>query len=206
MDGERARPKVLALLRQVTQADRRILRPTLRRPPAGRSMMQATADDLTVGQRLADRVTGVVGSWPFIAVQSLLLLLWIALNTLAWRQHWDPYPFILLNLVLSFQAAFTAPIILMSQNRQTAMDRDKAEADYAVDRRAELDVAAVHTRLDDLSGPQWEALLQIQRQQLALLDRLEALTRESHRATSERNDQADADHPARRSPAQTHDA
>jgi uncharacterized membrane protein len=206
MDGERARSTVLSLLRQVTQADRRIPRPSLRRPSTGRSMTQATTDDLTVGQHLADRVTGVVGSWPFIAAQSLLLLLWIALNTLAWRQHWDPYPFILLNLVLSFQAAFTAPIILMSQNRQTAMDRDKAEADYAVDRQAERDIAAVHARLDELSGPQWDALVQIQRQQLELLDRLEALTRERHRVTIERDNPEDADHLARRSPASAHDA
>ena len=63
------------------------------------------------------------------------MLIWIVVNTIAWRQHWDPYPFILLNLVLSFQAAYAAPIIMMSQNRQSAKDREKAEADYAVNRR-----------------------------------------------------------------------
>jgi uncharacterized membrane protein len=104
-------------------------------------------------------------------------------NTIAWRQHWDPYPFILLNLVLSFQAAYAAPIIMMSQNRQNAKDREKAEADYAVDRQAELDIAAVHARLDELTDRQWTALLDVQQQQLEVLTRIETLTREVHRVT-----------------------
>ena len=70
-----------------------------------------------LGQRVADRVAAIVGSWRFIIIQTTLLLAWIALNVVAYVQHWDPYPFILLNLVLSFQAAYTAPIIMMSQNR-----------------------------------------------------------------------------------------
>lgn len=72
----------------------------------------------TFGERISDTLTNAVGSWPFIIVQSALLALWICLNIVAWWQAWDPYPFILLNLVLSFQAAFTAPIIMRSQNRQ----------------------------------------------------------------------------------------
>ena len=137
------------------------------------------------GQRLADRVTSTVGSWPFIVIQSVLLLIWIALNTVAWQRRWDPYPFILLNLVLSFQAAFTAPIILMSQNRQTTMDRFKAEDDYAVDRLAEQAISEVHTRLDQLTGPQWTTLLDFQQQQLELLQRMEALTRDLRLAAVE---------------------
>ena len=144
-----------------------------------------TRERVTTGERLADAVTRLLGSWPFIAIQGLLLLLWMALNTLAWRQHWDPYPFILLNLVLSFQAAFAAPVILMSQNRQSAKDREKAEADYVVDRQAEQDIAAVHARLDDLSGRQWDALVELQRQQLELLAHIEALSREAHRAPTQ---------------------
>jgi uncharacterized membrane protein len=136
---------------------------------------------LTIGERLADVVTRWLGSWPFIVVQGALLLLWIALNTIAWREHWDPYPFILLNLALSFQAAFSAPVIMMSQNRQATKDRDKAEADYLVDRQAELNIAAVHARLDELSGRQWEMLLDLQRQQLELLNRIEGLARYERR-------------------------
>lgn len=95
----------------------------------------------TVGERVADAVTGGVGSWPFIITQSLLLAAWIVVNgvligRLLGGKPFDPFPFILLNLVLSFQAAYTGPVVMMSQNRQTAKDRDEAEHDYAVNREA----------------------------------------------------------------------
>jgi uncharacterized membrane protein len=95
----------------------------------------------TLGERLADAVAGRVGSWPFIMVQSLLLVAWIVANGVLIRdwiggRPFDPYPFILLNLVLSFQAAYTGPVVLMSQNRQAAKDRDEAEHDYEVNREA----------------------------------------------------------------------
>lgn len=102
----------------------------------------------TYGEYLADRIAAIVGSWTFILVQSALLALWITLNVVAWIQHWDPYPFILLNLVLSFQAAFTAPILMMAQNRQSAIDRQKAQLDYDVNLRAELDIEALHEKVD----------------------------------------------------------
>lgn len=100
------------------------------------------------GEYLSDRIADIVGSWRFIIIQSSLLLLWIGLNVTAWIQQWDPYPFILLNLVLSFQAAFTAPIILMAQNRQSAVDRHKAQLDYDVNLKAELDIEALHEKID----------------------------------------------------------
>jgi uncharacterized membrane protein len=168
----------------LTEAERRVLDAVVRRAPIARNVNEVVAEHFTPGQRLADGVTDRLGSWPFIVIQSLVLLAWIAVNSVAWRQHWDPYPFILLNLVLSFQAAFSAPIIMMSQNRQTVKDRLRAKADYAVNLRAELDVAAVHARLDELSGRQWAALLEVQHQQLELLRRIETLTREVHRATT----------------------
>jgi uncharacterized membrane protein len=95
----------------------------------------------TVGERVADAVTGGVGSWPFIITQSLLLAAWIVANgvligRLLGGKPFDPYPFILLNLVLSFQAAYTGPVVMMSQNRQAAKDRDEAEHDYKVNREA----------------------------------------------------------------------
>jgi uncharacterized membrane protein len=127
------------------------------------------------GQRLADALTAHLGSWPFIIGQSVLLVAWLLLNTMAWQRHWDPYPFILLNLALSFQAAYSAPIIMMSQNRQAAKDRRAVGADAAVNQRSELDVASVHARLDELTGRQWRALVELQHQQLALLTRLETL-------------------------------
>jgi len=84
---------------------------------------------LSFGERVSDRVAGVVGSWQFVIIQSVVMVVWLALNIVAWTEHWDPYPFILLNLVLSFQAAYTAPIILMSQNRQSAIDGHVAPPD-----------------------------------------------------------------------------
>jgi uncharacterized membrane protein len=118
--------------RHLTEEEYRILHAVLGRPPVPRDTETTTGERVKLGQWLADRVTNRIGSWPFIIVQSVILSIWIVVNTIAWRQHWDPYPFILLNLVLSFQAAYSAPIIMMSQNRQSAKDREKAEADYAV--------------------------------------------------------------------------
>jgi uncharacterized membrane protein len=169
----------------LTIEEEHALQALLRRTPTARNVNALVAEHFTPGQRLADALASRLGSWPFIVIQSLVLIAWIAVNTIAWRQRWDPYPFILLNLVLSFQAAFSAPIIMMSQNRQTEKDRLHAEADYAVNLRAELDVAAVHARLDELSGRQWAALLEVQHQQLELLSRIEALTTEVHRATTQ---------------------
>ena len=114
----------------------------------------------TAGERIADEVAARVGSWPFILIQSSLLVLWIMLN--AWLiRDWiggkpfDPYPFILLNLMLSFQAAYTGPVVLMSQNRQSARDRDEAEHDYVVNREALELLKAITTgqqRLEELLG------------------------------------------------------
>ena len=93
---------------------------------------QVFADQLTFGQRAADAVAGVMGSWGFIVVQSCFLCAWIVLNITAWVQRWDPYPFILMNLLLSMQAAYAAPVIMMSQNRQAAKDRLEAHNDFLV--------------------------------------------------------------------------
>ncbi len=104
----------------------------------------------SAGERIADSVALTVGSWRFIIIQSALLAVWIALNLTAWIAAWDPYPFILLNLVLSFQAAYAAPIVMMSQNRQAAIDRGNAEHDYEVNVKAELEIELLHTKLDAL--------------------------------------------------------
>jgi uncharacterized membrane protein len=92
---------------------------------------------LTFGQRVADAVAAMMGSWTFIIVQSVILTLWIALNVIAWINHWDPYPFILLNLALSFEAAYAAPFIMISQNRQAERDRHQAEEDFRTNIEAE---------------------------------------------------------------------
>lgn len=99
-----------------------------------------------------------MGSWRFIISQSCILALWLAANAIGWILQWDPYPFILLNLVLSFQAAFTAPIIMMSQNRQAARDRLAAELDFKVNRQAAAEVDAIQTKLNTLTEQLFETL------------------------------------------------
>jgi len=108
------------------------------------------APDLTLGQRIADKVAATMGSWPFIIIQSGVLLVWIILNVTAYVERWDPYPFILLNLALSFQAAYAAPFIMMSQNRQQDIDRKAAESDYKINVKAELEIELLHQKLDQL--------------------------------------------------------
>lgn len=96
---------------------------------------------------IADRVAQVVGSWRFISIQSSLLLLWIILNCTGQIHHWDEYPFILLNLALSFQAAYATPFILMSQNRQAVIDRADMRSDLESDLRSELEIAQLKTMI-----------------------------------------------------------
>ena len=107
-------------------------------------------ESLTLGQRVADTVADTMGSWPFIIIQTSVLAVWITLNVTAWVNRWDPYPFILLNLMLSFQAAYAAPFIMMSQNRQASKDRIAAEIDHQVNAKAELEVGLLLKRIDDL--------------------------------------------------------
>lgn len=109
-----------------------------------------TGPTLSRGQRIADAVASTMGSWKFIIIQSTLLLAWVTLNVTAWQKHWDPYPFILLNLALSFQAAYAAPFIMMSQNRQQEVDRTSAENDHQVNLKAELEIELVHKKLNEL--------------------------------------------------------
>ena len=131
---------------------------TLRRRQ--REKVSPDKDQLTVGQRIADTVAARMGSWNFIIIQSLLLFCWIVLNVTAWVQKWDPYPFILLNLALSFQAAYAAPFIMMSQNRQQEIDRKRAENDYQVNIKAELEIELLHQKIDELREKEVLALTQ----------------------------------------------
>ena len=91
-----------------------------------------------------------MGSWPVIIIQSSVLVVWIALNVTAYIARWDPYPFILLNLALSFQAAYAAPVIMMSQNRQQDVDRREAANDYRINVKAELEIELLHDKIDAL--------------------------------------------------------
>jgi uncharacterized membrane protein len=105
--------------------------------------------DLTRGERIAIAVTQIVGSWTFVIVQSILLAAWIALNVVGWVRHWDPYPFILLNLVLNVIASYTAPLILMAQNRDAERDRLMMHEDFATNRQVAAEVAKILRILDE---------------------------------------------------------
>jgi uncharacterized membrane protein len=126
---------------------------------------------LTVGQRIADTVAATMGSWNFILIQSAILLAWIILNVTAYVRAWDPYPFILLNLALSFQAAYAAPFIMMSQNRQQDVDRKAAETDYQINVKAELEIELLHQKLDQLREQEVLALTNAVRELAELLNR-----------------------------------
>jgi uncharacterized membrane protein len=130
---------------------------------------QALVETLTPGQRVADTLAIVMGSWMFMIVQSIILTAWIALNVVAWVRHWDPYPFILLNLALSFQAAYAAPIIMMSQNRLAAKDRLMAEQDYLVNTKAEEEVKAIMYHLEQQDETMIDILRRMEEQHRTII-------------------------------------
>jgi len=128
---------------------------------------------LTLGERMADRLAEYAGSWRFITVFAVVLVVWILLNSfLLIFRPFDPYPFILLNLVLSCLAAIQAPVIMMSQNRQESKDRLRAEHDYLVNLKAELEIRHLHEKIDHMLMNQWQRLLEIQEIQMELMGEL----------------------------------
>jgi len=128
---------------------------------------------LTFGDRMADRLAAYGGSWKFILSFLAVIFGWIVINTmLLIRRPFDPFPFILLNLVLSCLAAFQAPVIMMSQNRQDAKDRLRSEHDYRVNLKAELEIRYLHQKLDHFLKKEWQTLLEIQEIQIDLMNEL----------------------------------
>jgi uncharacterized membrane protein len=130
---------------------------------------------LTFGERLSDKIAIFGGSWRFIIIFSCILFLWIVINSVfLLSRPFDPYPYILLNLVLSCLAALQAPIIMMSQNRQEAKDRLRASHDYQINLKAELEIRHLHQKIDHLISRQWERLVEIQGIQFELLEEIRA--------------------------------
>ncbi len=128
---------------------------------------------LTLGERIADKVAEVGGSWGFVIAFGVFLSIWVIINTVVLMSRaYDPYPFILLNLFLSMLAAIQAPIIMMSQNRAAARDRMQAEQDFKTNLKAELEVRAISEKLDQLLHNQWARLLEIQQIQMEMLEDL----------------------------------
>ena len=156
---------------QLTNADLERLAYLRSLQPARSNILRSSSR----GDKIADVVTNIVGSWRFIIIQSCLLTIWIILNVTAWIVRWDPYPFILLNLALSFQAAYATPFILMSQNRQSTIDRENAQQDLDCDIKAEMEIELLHEKLDLLRTKEIAdlyALIQVQSETIARIEQL----------------------------------
>jgi uncharacterized membrane protein len=155
--------------------EERVIERVTQRLHISRNVNREYEETLTLGQRLADRIAIFGGSWTFILLFLFLLLSWIVLNTVVLARlskPFDPYPYIFLNLILSMLAALQAPVIMMSQNRYAAKDRVAAEHDYEVNLKAELEILALHKKMDTLRQQQWLELVAMQQEQIQLLTRL----------------------------------
>ena len=156
---------------QLSQLDREVLASVEAEATISADTDQSFDEARSFGQRAADAVASFGGSWRFILIFLAILALWIVVNGLSVFWHpYDPYPFILLNLVLSCIAALQAPIIMMSQRRQEAKDRMRAENDYRVNLKAELEIRHLHDKIDHQMARQWERLAAIQQMQIELLE------------------------------------
>ncbi|MEP7269944.1 MAG: DUF1003 domain-containing protein [Acidobacteriota bacterium] len=157
---------------KLSEHERSVVERFIHRGRVARNVNHEFEEQLTVGQRVADKFAKVIGSWRFIIIQTVMLAIWIALNLTAYFFHWDPYPFILLNLAMSFQAAYAAPILMMSQNRQADKDHQQAKNDYEVNLKAELEIMQLHEKFNELRDSSWVELLRMQQRQIEMLERL----------------------------------
>lgn len=173
LTNKSARIRKLQGIVKEAMAEEKLIIESLRNPPG---------DILTRGQRISDRVARFGGSWSFIISFLVVLLAWILFNTMAVAgNEFDPYPFILMNLILSCIAALQAPIIMMSQNRLQARDSLRAEHDFRINLKAELEIRHLHSKLDLLLTHQWQRLLEIQQLQTDLLEEIAQRQGISHR-------------------------
>lgn len=168
--------RLTAASREISEGEKRVLRHWKDRLHIARDTNREFRESMSLGDRVADRVAAFGGSWTFIFCAVGGLIFWIILNTIfllrAGQKAFDPYPFILLNLLLSMTAALQAPVIMMSQNRQAAKDRMEASHDYEVNLKAEMEILSLHAKLDSLRDDQWRELIELQKMQLQLLSQL----------------------------------
>ena len=161
---------------QVSRSERRVIERVARRLHISRDTEHDFDEAMGFGDRVADRIASFGGSWSFILGFIGFLVIWVLLNAALLTHEasgpFDPYPFVFLNLILSMIAALQAPVIMMSQNRQSAKDRKAAEHDYEVNLKSELEILALHQKVDTLRDRQWLELVEMQREQIALLTRL----------------------------------
>lgn len=170
---ETARKLLKTEIEKLPPPERKIVEQFINRRHIARNVISEFDERLTFGQRIADRVAAFGGSWTFIFIFLALLVAWMIFNTfvLAARAY-DPYPYILLNLILSCIAALQAPVIMMSQNRMAAKDREQATHDYEVNIKAELEILQLQEKLTQLREHDWMALIEMQQRQIAMLERL----------------------------------
>lgn len=149
-------------LEMMNETEKHVLEHIREKQPISKNVHKEHTETLTFGQRIADKVASFGGSWPFIIIFGCFLVLWIGVNTyllINYKKTFDPYPFILLNLFLSMLAAIQAPVIMMSQNRQADHDRLDAMHDYEVNLKAELEIAQLHLKIDEMREQQLNELL-----------------------------------------------
>jgi len=172
---EQLKTMVLEKFSSLSKREQEMIRHILQRSHMARNTNKEFDEQLTFGQRLADRVASFGGSWTFIMIFGAILLFWVILNSVILAKYskaFDPYPYILLNLFLSMLASIQAPIIMMSQNRQAAKDRLDAAHDYEINLKAELEIASLHAKMDELREKQWSELVAMQQEQIKLLMKL----------------------------------
>ncbi|MCO5185659.1 MAG: DUF1003 domain-containing protein [Anaerolineae bacterium] len=163
-------------LDNLTTTERRVVQRLLRREFVSRNVEKEFDAQQTLGDRVADGVASFGGSWPFVIFFMVFLVTWIALNSLLLKkvgqQPFDPYPYILLNLMLSTLAAIQAPIILMSQNRQSEKDRIASINDFEVNLKSEAEIMSLHVKMDELREERWQSLVRQQDEQIKLLQNI----------------------------------
>ncbi len=159
-------------LAQLGDTERRVVGLFLQRKPVSHDVERESLSTESFGARAADRIASFGGSWAFLGLFGAFLSVWILFNV-EQPKPFDPYPFILMNLILSCIAAVQAPVILMSQNRQAEKDRLHAHADYEVNLKAEMEILALHEKMDELRDKAWRDLLALQERQLAILEKID---------------------------------
>lgn len=161
-----------AALNALAERERELIKHFIEHPTISKNINHQFEATQSFGDRVADKVAEFGGSWPFVIGFSLALIGWMLLNGIFMARPFDPYPFILLNLVLSSVAALQAPIIMMSQSRQAAKDRLDATHDYEINLKSELEIQRLHNKIDDLREAQWRELVQLQQEQIQLLNQI----------------------------------
>jgi uncharacterized membrane protein len=156
----------------LTERERQVLLAVVERLHISRPIHREIEESLSLGQRVADRVAAFGGSWPFIGLFFALILGWMGTNTLMLLRPYDPYPYILLNLILSCLAAIQAPIILMSQSRQADRDRQQAVHDYEVNLKAEIEIMQLHEKIELLKVQELKEIVELQKTHTRMLEAL----------------------------------